>query len=102
MKKTLLAVLAVALLTSGCTFSLTKGQNVVNLSQSDFTDRASLKRGESCEDYILGVLPMPFSSRTASLFESIDRAKIGKVLVVDEEFSYYVLYGTKCIVVYGR
>lgn len=100
--KKILCMLGVLALIGGCSFSLTKGQNVVNLSQSDFSHKETLKRGESCEDYILGVLPMPFSSRTASLFESIDKAGISQVFVIDELYKYYFFYGTKCMVVYGR
>jgi hypothetical protein len=70
----------------------------VDLSKVDFTDVKSLKSGDSCAYYALGLIG-PFGE--SSLPAAIADAKITTVKALDHHGAFYILFSKNCVRVYG-
>lgn len=93
----LLVLCLVGIGLTGCTTMRTPVINSTDLQTTDFSK--TMKKGESCQLYILGILG-PFGN--ASVVEAAKNADISKVNVVDEKWSNYIIYSQECVVAHGN
>ncbi len=95
---TLLALLSLAGLT-GCMSKQSPLLNVVDLTQTDFSDVASFKKGESCQTLLFGALPIGGSS---SAISAIEKGGIQFVKAIDYRLKSWVVVQQNCVTVYGE
>ena len=96
MKKLFLSFVAAAFL-SGCTF--TPITNMTDLSKVDFSNSYEFKEGTDCSYTLFGLLPI---TSGASFIEAVKDANLTKVNFVETGYEHYLLFGRKCIRVYGE
>ena len=93
--------LALVLATSlgGCMYKYSPVQNVVDMSETDFSNVSDLKVGESCQNLLFGALPIGGSS---SVISAIEKGGLSNVKAVDYRVKSYVVLMQNCITVYGE
>lgn len=71
--------------------------NATNLSDVDFSKVRDFKMGESCQTYILGIIPVGASRVT----QAVRDAKITQLKVIEYEARNYILFSQMCLLAYG-
>ena len=89
-------ILAITLLTTGCTTYALNTFNQNNLKNVDFT--SEFKVGEACEIIFLNY--GPFGS--SSIVDAAKSSGIKTVEVVEKRFTSFLLSSSKCTIVYGK
>ena len=102
LSKTLFLALAIIGL-SACSNTYTPNSNVTNLSDVDFDNIKSLRKGTDCGYNILFVGPIG----NATLIDATRDGRINRVKYVEKNFSgfpftYVPLVSKQCIIVYGE
>lgn len=102
MFKKIFLILLLGFITSCTSYS----SNLV-AKDEDFTNR-SLKKGETCSKNLFGGFKVPYLnnpviklSGSESIRAAIRNGFINKVLIVDKSDKHYLVYSTKCVIVYG-
>ena len=90
------SILAITLLTTGCTSYALNTANQSNLANVDFT--SEFKVGEACEETFL--IFGPFGS--SSIVDAAKSSEIKTVEVVEKRFTSFLLSSSKCTIVYGK
>ena len=88
-----------AMTLSGCTVKYSPLINSVELSQTDFSNVKSFKKGEGCRTLLFGALPVGGSS---SVIRAIERGNIAHVKAVDYRVKNYFIFTQNCVTVYGE
>lgn len=95
----LLLLAATLPLTAGCTTAFVPSSgNMATLDDVDFSQIATMRRGESCATTILGV----FTQGEAMITTAAQNAGISKVELVEHKVSANPLYAQQCVIVFGR
>ncbi len=94
MKK--LAVLVIScLMFVGCTAFNHNVTNRIDATNVDFT---TMRKGTDCKYYALGIIPLTNND----IDIAAKKANIRRLRYVENSFSYYVLFGKSCVIVYGN
>lgn len=94
---TVVGILAVLLLATGCTTKFTKYEQTVDGNAVDFSKLSSMKKGEACRNVSVG-------SKDDTLSKAAAEGKISKVVYVERKTVFSpLLIGTKfCTIAYGH
>jgi hypothetical protein len=96
--RALTALILVACLGAGCTFTSRPEMEFVISSKINFDDVAKWKSGEDCASSFLGLGPFG----TKSIVVAAQKGNIKKVNYYESFFHFYVLFWKQCVVVYGK
>jgi hypothetical protein len=92
---TLLALLSL----TGCMSKQSPLLNIVDMTQTDFSNVASFKKGESCQTLLFGALPIGGSS---SAISAIEKGDIQFVKAIDYRLKSWIIVTQNCVTVYGE
>lgn len=93
------AFLAAVVLTSGCIYRQTPASNLNYLPTVDFSRIDEMKKGIACETDLFGFLSLEGSQ---SVVDAAKQGGLSKVLLVDRDTTWYILWTKTCTVVYGE
>jgi hypothetical protein len=94
------SVVSIPLLTLGCAAVMTPAATTYSVGGDlDFTQLASMKKGESCSTTILGIFG---PNGDASVATAAAKAGIRKVRYVDNRIRNYILWYHFCVIAYGE
>jgi hypothetical protein len=84
---------------AGCSAIITPAATTYPIEEAmDFTQLATMKRGESCSTTVLGLFG---PDGNASVAAAATRGGLGKVRYVDNRFRNYFLWQRFCVIAYG-
>lgn len=83
---------------SACSFTQIPVVHSIPLTEIDFSKSPRIREGESCGYALFGFIG-PFGD--VKLSKAVKDAHISKIIGVDGNFKYFILFSKKCIRVYG-
>ncbi len=72
--------------------------NTTNLTEVDFSKVRDFKVGESCQTYILGIIPVGSSRITQATRDG----RIKHLKVIEYEMRNYLVFSQFCLIAYGE
>ncbi|RXJ76907.1 hypothetical protein CRU86_06810 [Aliarcobacter skirrowii] len=92
------AILAIAILTTGCTYKGSQN-SIVDISKTDMSTISEMKSGESCVSSIFFFIPtgLDATAQSAAKNGGIKEIKYQEILRKN-----YLIYNAHCIKVYGN
>ncbi len=100
MKKSVLgAVLLSAMLgLTGCVSHHMNGGFTTDIQTVDFA-HTRFRMGSACANYLFGVIPLWGEDR---FIQAVQNGRISKVQFTEDRVENYIIFGRKCIDVYGQ